>query len=75
MFLEAKAQPSADLDRADEVLVLHDLPEPAGPPPPVTPAGPPASEAPAPAASVAAPRPPLPAAASSVRPKPAGGAP
>ena len=56
MFLEAHAQPGADLDRSDEVLVLHDLAEPAGPPPPATPAGPPASEAPAPASTVAAPR-------------------
>jgi rod shape-determining protein MreC len=54
MFLEAHAQPSADLDRADEVLVLHDLPEPAGPPPPASPAGPPASDAPAPASTAAA---------------------
>jgi rod shape-determining protein MreC len=58
MFLEARANPSADLDRSDEVLVLHDLAEPAGPPPPVSPAGPPADEAPpppAPASSVALP--------------------
>ena len=75
MFLEAKAQPSADLDRADEVLVLHDLPEPAGPPSPITPAGPPASEAPAPAASTAPPRPLSPVTASPVTPKPVGGTP
>ena len=69
MFLEAHAQPSADLDRADELLVLHDLPEPAGPPPPVQPAGPPDSEAPAPAATSAASRASLPAApASSAKP-------
>jgi rod shape-determining protein MreC len=58
MFLEARANPSADLDRSDEVLVLHDLAEPAGPPPPVSPAGPPSSEAPpppAPASSTAVP--------------------
>ncbi|RUL73142.1 rod shape-determining protein MreC [Dyella choica] len=55
MFLEAHAAPSADLDRADEVLVLHDLPEPAGPPPPAAPVGPPASEAPAPASTAALP--------------------
>jgi rod shape-determining protein MreC len=56
MFLEAHALPSADLDRSDEVLLLHDLAEPAGPPPPPTPAGPPADEAPAPASSAAIPR-------------------
>lgn len=66
MFLEAHAEPSADLDRSDEVLVLHDLAEPAGPPPLPTPAGPPASEAPAPAASAAAPHVSAPAAAASV---------
>lgn len=60
MFLEARAQPSADLDRSDEVLVLHDLAEPAGPPPPAAPVGPPASEAPAPASSAATPRAALP---------------
>jgi rod shape-determining protein MreC len=60
MFLEAHANPSADLDRSDEVLVLHDLAEPSGPPPPSSPAGPPADEAPpppAPATSAAAPHP------------------
>ncbi len=56
MFLEAHAVPSADLDRSDEVLLLHDLAEPAGPPPPSSPAGPPADQAPAPAASTAIPR-------------------
>ena len=56
MFLEAHALPSADLDRSDEVLLLRDLAEPAGPPPPPTPAGPPADEAPAPASSAAIPR-------------------
>jgi rod shape-determining protein MreC len=58
MFLEARANPSADLDRSDEVLVLHDLAEPSGPPPPPSPAGPPTDEAPpppAPATSTAAP--------------------
>ncbi|GLQ95709.1 rod shape-determining protein MreC [Dyella mobilis] len=59
MFLEAHANPSADLDRSDEVLVLHDLAEPAGPPPPPSPAGPPSDEAPvpAPASTAALPRP------------------
>lgn len=66
MFLEAHADPSADLDRSDEVLVLHDLPEPAGPPPPAAQAGPPASEAPAPASTSAVPH--VPAPASSVQP-------
>lgn len=61
MFLEAHAEPSADLDRSDEVLLLHDLAEPAGPPPPSSPAGPPADQAPAPAASTAIPRVTLPA--------------
>jgi len=78
MFLEAHAQPSADIDRADEVLVLHDLPEPAGPPPPIAPAGPPASDAPAPASTVAPPRATLPAVpASAARPAatPPAGAP
>lgn len=60
MFLEAHAEPSADLDRVDEVLVLHDLAESAGPPPPAQPAGPPASAAPAPASTTAAPRAPAP---------------
>lgn len=68
MFLEAHALPSADLDRTDEVLVLHDLAEPAGPPPPASPAGPPADEAPAPASTAAAPRVPASAASSSVKP-------
>lgn len=55
MFLEARAAPSADLDRSDEVLVLHDQAEPVGPPPLAIPAGPPADEAPAPSASAAIP--------------------
>jgi len=55
MFLEGRARPAADLDRSDNVLVLHDLAEPAGPPAPAAPVGPPASLAPAPGASVAPP--------------------
>lgn len=55
MFLEAHAMPSADLDRSDEVLLLHDLAEPVGPPPPSPSAGPPADGAPAPASTAAAP--------------------
>ncbi|HET6432867.1 rod shape-determining protein MreC [Dyella sp.] len=49
MFLEASASPSADIDRSEDVLLLHDQAEPIGPPPPAVPAGPPAELAPAPA--------------------------
>jgi rod shape-determining protein MreC len=52
MFLVATAQPSADLDRSEDVLLLHDLAEPSGPPPLATPMGPPA---PAAAGTVATP--------------------
>lgn len=55
MFLVAIARPSADLDRSQDVLLLHDLAEPDGPPPPVTPMGPPADLAPASTTSAAAP--------------------
>lgn len=55
MFLEGRARPSADLDRSDNVLLLHDLAEPAGPPAPAAPVGPPADLAPAPGASAAPP--------------------
>lgn len=57
LFLEGRARPAADLDRSDNVLILHDLAEPAGPPAPAAEAGPPAdlAPAPAPAASAAAP--------------------
>ena len=65
MFLEGKARPTADLDRSEDVLLLHDLAEPVGPPEPVTPAGPPSDLAPAPSASVAAPAAPRAAPASS----------
>lgn len=41
MFLEASATPSADIDRSDDVLLLHDQAEPVGPPAPAQPAGPP----------------------------------
>jgi rod shape-determining protein MreC len=47
MFLEAQAQPSADINRSNDVLLLHDQAEPVGPPEPVAPAGPPADLAPA----------------------------
>ena len=55
MFLEGRARPAADLDRSDNVLLLHDLAEPAGPPAPAAPVGPPADLAPAPSASAPAP--------------------
>ena len=55
MFLEARAQPSADIDRSEDVLLLHEQAEPAGPPEPVPPMGPPADLAPAGARSAAAP--------------------
>ncbi|MHC1480374.1 rod shape-determining protein MreC [Frateuria aurantia] len=48
MFLEASARPAADIDRADEVLLLHDLAEPIGPPGPAPQVGPPAALAPPP---------------------------
>ncbi|UGB37716.1 rod shape-determining protein MreC [Frateuria soli] len=47
MFLEAQAQPSADISRSEDVLLLHDQAEPVGPPEPVPPMGPPADLAPA----------------------------
>jgi rod shape-determining protein MreC len=43
MFLAAKAKPAADIARSDDVLLLHDLAEPVGPPPAASVAGPPAS--------------------------------
>jgi rod shape-determining protein MreC len=55
MFLEGRARPTADLDRSEDVLLLHDQAEPAGPPEPVVPAGPPTDLAPAPSASAAPP--------------------
>lgn len=55
MFLEAQAQPTADIGRSADVLLLHDQAEPVGPPEPVPPAGPPADLAPAGAASAPAP--------------------
>jgi rod shape-determining protein MreC len=47
MFLEARALPSADINRSDDVLLLHDQAEPVGPPAPAKPVGPPAELAPA----------------------------
>lgn len=55
MFLEAQAEPTADIGRSADVLLLHDQAEPVGPPEPVPPAGPPADLAPAGAASAPAP--------------------
>lgn len=51
MFLEATATPAADIDRSEDVLLLHDQAEPVGPPAPATPAGPPAGLAPSASAS------------------------
>jgi rod shape-determining protein MreC len=64
MFLDAQAQPTADINRSEDVLLLHDQAEPVGPPEPVTPMGPPAELAPAGARSAMAPAP----AAAGVRP-------
>ncbi|MBU6247725.1 MAG: rod shape-determining protein MreC [Xanthomonadaceae bacterium] len=61
MFLEATAQPAADLDRSEDVLLLHDQAEPVGPPAPAVPAGPPADLA-MPATSGTAPAPAAPGA-------------
>ena len=41
MFVVATATPSAALDRSVEVLILHELPDPVGPPAPAQPLGPP----------------------------------
>ncbi len=51
-YLRGTAQPLAHLDRSDHVLLLHDLPQPFGPPAPAPQYGPPSSLAgPAPAGS------------------------
>lgn len=42
MFAAADARPSAALDRSGEVLILHQLPDPVGPPAPARTDGPPA---------------------------------
>jgi rod shape-determining protein MreC len=55
MFLEAQAQPSADINRSEDVLLLHDQAEPAGPPAPAASVGPPAELAPVGVGNVAAP--------------------
>ncbi len=56
MFLAAHARPAAEIDRSEDVLLLHDQAEPEGPPAPITPMGPPSDLAPAlaPASSVTA---------------------
>lgn len=41
MFLTAQAKPAADINRSEDVLLLHDQAEPDGPPAPVKPMGPP----------------------------------
>lgn len=51
MFLEARARPTADIDRSDDVLILHDQAEPAGPPSLSAPVGPPSDLAPPPVAA------------------------
>lgn len=51
-FLEAHATPTANIDRADDVLLLHDLADPEGPPAPVKPEGPPTELAPSASRSV-----------------------
>jgi rod shape-determining protein MreC len=51
MFLEASAVPAADIDRSEDVLLLHDQAEPIGPPAPAAPSGPPADLAPSSSAS------------------------
>lgn len=56
MFLEVHATPAADLDRTDDVLLLHAQADPQGPPPPVTPAGP-AADLATPAAGASVPTP------------------
>ena len=43
MFAAAKATPDAALDRSGEMLVLHELADPVGPPAPAPQAGPPAT--------------------------------
>lgn len=51
MFLEAKVAPAADIDRTQDVLLLHDQAEPQGPPAPITQMGPPSDLAPTPGAA------------------------
>ena len=46
MFMVAQAKPAADIDRSEDVLLLHDQAEPDGPPMPVKSMGPPSDLAP-----------------------------
>lgn len=55
MFLVAQARPAADIDRSEDVLLLHDQAEPDGPPALPVQAGPPRALAPAPGSSSATP--------------------
>ena len=73
MFRAAQVQPAADIDRSDDVLLLHDQAEPDGPPPPAPPMGPPASLAP-PAGGAPAAAAPAGMAASGTAPAPAASA-
>lgn len=57
MFLEAQARPSADINRSEDVLLLHDQAEPAGPPAPAPAMGPPSALSPANAGSAPPPAP------------------
>jgi rod shape-determining protein MreC len=59
-FLSAQAKPAADLDRSEDVLLLHDLAEQDGPPPLAPNAGPPSGLAPDPNAPTAPVTPTLP---------------
>ena len=55
MFQVARARPAADIDRSTDVLLLHDLAEPDGPPALIKSMGPPDTRDPAGAASAPAP--------------------
>jgi rod shape-determining protein MreC len=46
MFMVAQAKPAADIDRSEDVLLLHDQAEPDGPPAPLKSMGPPSDLAP-----------------------------
>lgn len=47
MFQVAEAKPAADIDRSEDVLLLHDQAEPDGPPALIKPSGPPSDPEPA----------------------------